>query len=215
MHGYRRLRMFRRPVQALRRRHRTPALAQGAALRGRQRLEPLECRTNPGTFLRRQVVEGECVLAQLAALFGCHPRPSGQASPDRLLFSRRQGSPMVCVVGEVPLPLRRQPVPLSPHGCEHALLFRGQVRPFQRLHRSVGLRLLSPRRSVHRNRGNMSPRRRCGKQAHHGEQHGWHNSAHVSFRFLTGRMPRSAVRRASGRNRDPAPFPSGRCRFRE
>ena len=208
--------MFRGPAQALLRRHRTPALAQGTAFCRGQRLESLECFAHAGALLRTEVMEGARVLAQLAALFRRHLGPLGQTLADQRLFFRRQGCPMACVVREMPSPLWWQLVPLVAHGRKHPLLTDRKAGPVQRLLRDIGLR---PR---HRWRGTWRFRRRrlgrcrrCGQQARSdGDSHEWHESLHISSCLRLQRMRCLVVPRASDRNRGPGPFPSGCCRPR-
>ena len=215
MQGYRGLRMFRGPVQTLLRRHRMPAFPQYASLCRGQRLEPSECLAHLGALLRTQVMEGACVFTQLVALLRRHRGPAGEAFADQFPLFRRHRCPMACMVGQATLAPWRQPVPLAAHGGEHALLIGGEAGPVQRLLRHVALHRSFRWRGTQRNRGRRLGRCRCrDQQARKGDQHGWHELPHLSFRLRPQRMPRSAVSRASDKSRGPGPFPSGCCRLR-
>ena len=181
IHGHRFAGVFVRPAQALLERHCAPAFAQCPSLGGRQRLEPAECRIDPGAFLGGEIVEGACVLAPLQALFRGHLRPARQTLLDLLLARGRQGRPAHCVFSKPVLTLWVQLAPLPLQGREHALLPGTQARPRQRLFGCASSRPPRLRRVLRGNRrARLGPRHaRCGHKAYRSQQHREFRGAHA------------------------------------
>ena len=148
MHRNRLVRVPDGPAAALFGRHRAPALAQGAALFRRQRLEFAEGFADLRALLGSEVMEGARVLAHLAALLRSHFRPTRQTVLDLSLALRWQGGPVQGVFGQAVLPPGLHPVPFALQRREQALLAIGKTGPGKGLLFRTSIR--RRRRPLHR-----------------------------------------------------------------